>query len=266
MMASAARVPVLMYHRVGKPLDQTDCRYCVPAQQFVRQMEALRTRGYRAVSLSAFMGWLAGGDALPQGSFLLTFDDGFRGVYEHAYPWLREARWPFTIFIVTGLIGKRDLWNRPSSGGTGDLLCQEEIREMQRQGVEFQSHTRTHAHLPQLSDDRLAAELTGSKADLESLLASPVHYLAYPFGETDARVINAVRAAGYAAAFSSEPGFNRHNVDRYRIRRLDVYGTDSPRSLRRKAELGTNDGALLGELRYKAKRLWHRLSASPVTN
>lgn len=257
---TAARIPILMYHRIGEPLDDADRKYCVRPADFVRQMRDLAEHGHRAVSLDAFFVWLDGGEPLPEGAFVLTFDDGFRGVYQHAFPWLRQAGWPCTVFLVSGLIGGRDAWNAPSGLGTSELLGRDEILEMARYQVRFESHTRTHAHLPQLSDEGLAGELCASRSDLESLLGQPVRYLAYPFGETDARVIDAARRAGYAGGCSSQPGFNGRAIDRFRIRRLDVYGTDTARALRRKIEFGTNDGAMLHELGYKARRLWRRVS------
>jgi len=255
----AERIPVLMYHRVGEPRDAADSRYCVRPADFARQMDELAEHGFRAVSIDAFFAWLNGGEALPDGAFVLTFDDGFRGVYQYAFPWLQRAQWPCTVFLVSALVGSRDLWN---GGGAGELLTRDDIRTMASAGVRFESHTRTHAHLPQLADDALALELSASKADIESLVGQPVRYVAYPYGEVDERVMTAARRAGYAAGFGSEPGFNRRNVDRYRIRRLDVYGTDTPRALRRKIEFGTNDGAILGELGYRARRLWQRVSPS----
>ena len=47
---------------------------------------------------------------LPDGSFLLTFDDGFLGVYEYAVPVLRDLGWPATVFLVSQRIGGRDDW------------------------------------------------------------------------------------------------------------------------------------------------------------
>jgi hypothetical protein len=57
-----------------------------------------------------------------------------------------------------------------------------------------------------------------------------------------------------------QSGFNRHGVDPFQIRRLDVYGTDSATQLLRKVQLGTNDGSALAELRYRASRAWQRVS------
>jgi len=60
------------------------------------------------VAADALVGWLEGGPALAAGAFVLTFDDGFRGVREHALPVLERLGWPFTVFLVSDRIGQRD--------------------------------------------------------------------------------------------------------------------------------------------------------------
>jgi hypothetical protein len=90
---------------------------------------------------------------------------------------------------------------------------------------------------------------------LSQLLGHEVDYIAYPFGHLDARVEAATRAAGYRAAFATQPGFNRRDVNRFRIRRLDVFGTDSPAKLLRKIRFGSNDGSLMNIVRYYLDRL-----------
>jgi peptidoglycan/xylan/chitin deacetylase (PgdA/CDA1 family) len=257
---SAVRIPVLMYHRVGAAQNAWEARYAIAPENFAAQMQALARKGYYAVSIDTFWAWLEGKAALKEGAFLLTFDDGFRGVREHALPVLERLQWPFTVFLVSDLIGHEDVWTRTSkpSGQTYPLLDANEIRDMQGRGCSFHSHTRSHASLPTLDDEKLADQLAGSRQALEKLLGQEVQYLAYPFGQFDARVVASTRAAGYRVAFSTQSGFNRCDVDHYRIRRLDIYGTDTPAMLLRKIRLGNNDGRLITLLRYYFQQITPR--------
>jgi peptidoglycan/xylan/chitin deacetylase (PgdA/CDA1 family) len=262
-MSGASRVPVLMYHRVGEAHNAWESRYAISAACFAAQMRALAVKGYRAVDVEAFLDWLEGGPSLPQGAMLITFDDGFRGVRDHALPVLEDLGWPLTVFLVSDLIGERDLWTRSSnpSGQTYPLLDEEEIHDMQQRGVSFHSHTRSHASLPTLEDAQLTDQLAGSREKLTQLLGREVRYIAYPFGHVDERVEAATRTAGYRAAFSTQPGFNRREVNRFRIRRIDVFGADTPTLLLRKIKLGSNDGSLGHAARYYLYRLKSRLGA-----
>lgn len=258
---NAVRIPVLMYHRVGEAHNDWERKYCVSPQRFADHMRTLARAGWRAVSIEDFFAWLDGRAELPGQSFLLTFDDGFLGVHEHAAPVLTAIGWPATVFLVSQLIGQRDDWceaHNPS-GVTYPLMGASHIRELRGQGFSFHSHTRNHADLPTLDDRQLHDQLAGSRTDLQALLGEEPAFLAYPYGHYDDRVLQAAQAAGYQAAFSVQPGFNRRDIDRFRLRRLDVFGTDSAAALRRKITLGSNDGSLGHSLRYGARRVLSRL-------
>ena len=255
-------VVVLMYHRLGRAGNAWERKYCVAPDRFAAQMDALAAAGRCAVDLQAFLDWLQGGPALPAGSLVITFDDGFRGVREHAQPVLERLGWPFTVFLVSDLLGRQDVWTLPENpaGLAHPLLDADEIRDMQQRGVRFESHTRSHARLPTLDDAALADQLAGSRERLSDLLGRDVRYLAYPYGQHDPRVEAAAQSAGYRAAFSTRPGFNRAGADPFCIRRLDVYGTDTPAMLLRKVHLGSNDGSLAYVAGYYLDRARARLA------
>jgi peptidoglycan/xylan/chitin deacetylase (PgdA/CDA1 family) len=261
MLTISHRIPVLMYHRVGIAHNAWEGRYCVSPNRFAEHMHRLAAQGRQACSLGDFFAWLEGNKELPEGSFLLTFDDGFLGVYEHAVPVLQDLGWPATVFLVSRLIGGQDVWCQTENpaGVTYPLMTRKDIEAMRVMGFSFHSHTRLHPDLTTLSDDELTQELTGSRKDLEELLQEPVTCLAYPYGQYDERVVTASRNAGYRIAFSTQPGFNRQNVDRYRIRRLDISGTDTPAMLERKVFFGSNDGSWRHSLRYYGARIRQRL-------
>lgn len=250
-----------MYHRVGPVDDTREARYGIAPEAFAAQMQALKAAGYRAIGIDALVAWLRGGPGLPERAMAITFDDGFRGVREHALPVLDRLGWPFTVFLVSDFIGGEDAWVRTGhpDARTHPLLSAEEVLDMQRRGVSFHSHTRTHQSLPSLSDAELADQLRSSRERLGEILGHEVLYLAYPFGHHDERVESAVRAAGYRAAFTTQPGFNRGDVDPYRVRRIDVFGTDTPAMLLRKVTFGTNDGSWSTAARYYLTRMTSRM-------
>lgn len=257
-MNAADRTFVLMYHRVGEVRSAAESLYCIAPERFAAQMNLLARRGYRAVPIDALVAWLEGGPTLKKGDFVLTFDDGFLGVREYALPILEQLGWPFTVFLVTSLLGGADMWQRFNNleGRRYPLLSVDDVRHMRLRGCSFHSHTETHASLPSADDGTLAAELAGSRAALSNLLGDHAAYLAYPYGHLDDRVESATRAAGYKAAFSVQPGFIRRDVNPFRIPRLDIFGTDTPSALLRKVRLGGNDGSLT----QVAKYYWSRVA------
>lgn len=99
----------------------------------------------------------------------------------------------------------------------------DQVREMYRNGIRFGAHTSTHPILSSVrSEERLSAEIAGSKQRLEEELGHPIFHFAYPNGtaeDVNSDVIRHVRNAGFKTAFMAEPGPNRRSADRYTLRR-----------------------------------------------
>jgi len=89
---------ILTYHRF--PEQSRD--------NFRRQCEHLR-RYYKPLSLDDYVRSLHDGKPVPPGAVVLTIDDGYLDVYEHAAPILREFDIPATVFVVSGFLD-RNLW------------------------------------------------------------------------------------------------------------------------------------------------------------
>src|SRR2546422_4443028 len=59
---------------------------------------------------------------------------------------------------------------------------------MQRGGIGFESHTKTHAALTLIEPDRAMEELTAARVTLAGLLGTPVRVLCYPYGKNNPAV------------------------------------------------------------------------------
>ncbi|MGO8760264.1 MAG: polysaccharide deacetylase family protein [Terracidiphilus sp.] len=204
--AAASRKRALMFHSISEPLSRQEAEYTIAPRRFRRLMRWFRASGYNTLTTAE---WLAG--AAPARRVLLTFDDAYDDLYRELLPLVIQHRYTPVVFVVVDCIGKTNLWDRQMGMPARNLLTLEQIREMQRQGVEFGSHSLTHPRLPGLSEGELRREVADSKLRLEDLLGTEVVSFAYPFGAVDARVRSAVAEAGYRLAFTADPGVNRAN-------------------------------------------------------
>ncbi|NLF07968.1 MAG: polysaccharide deacetylase family protein, partial [Pirellulaceae bacterium] len=84
------------------------------------------------------------------------------------------------------------------------FLDADEIRAMAASGVEFGSHTVSHAILTRLPPAEIERELSESKAALESLLGKRIDALAYPDGRYSAEIMRLARSAGYRIACTTD--------------------------------------------------------------
>ena len=112
------------------------------------------------------------------------------------------------VFLPADWIGRSNGWDLEKAVRRRKLLTAEQIRELQRYGVRFGSHSMAHPRLPGLGPGTLWREVSESKKRLEDLLGEEVSTFAYPFGDANRRVRAAVIRAGYKAAFTATEGLN----------------------------------------------------------
>jgi peptidoglycan/xylan/chitin deacetylase (PgdA/CDA1 family) len=211
---SIYRLPILMYHSIEpSPRGSTD-RLIVSPEAFEKQMAFLRARGYNVIRLDEAVNIIRDKKPAPRKTVAITLDDGYENNYRYAYPVLKKYEVPVTIFIVTNFVGRKG------------FLTWSQISEMSGSGlVDFESHTKTHYWLTEVTDAKLRDELTASKAALESRLGEKARFLCYPMGNYDERVKSAARAAGYEAAFATKPTRISPNYDVYEIKRVRISRT-----------------------------------------
>ncbi len=212
----------VMYHAVS---DDWDDPLAVRVDAFEQQLTTLVDRGYRGATARDLL-------AHPNEADLLhvTFDDAFASITQ-AMPILRRLDIPCTIFVCTDLATDGSVLSIPELGARSRndelrTLNWKQLAELVDTGlVEVGSHTKSHAHLPRLSDQGLREEVAGSKAAIEENLGRQARYLAYPFGEEDGRVRREVERQGYLAAFGA-PGRSLR-MDRFRLPRTGFWRDDS---------------------------------------
>ena len=250
-----ARLVILMYHMVCDPQTKGKARYACPPGRFAQHMNLLACSPYNVVSMDQVNAFIADKTTLPEYSVTITFDDGFRDNYEQAFPILQKHNFPATIFLSTGMIDGSNKWMADKDYPSRPMLNWDQISEMQKDGVIFGGHTVNHVPLTQLADAEAYREIIGCRATLEERLGKPSRYFAYPYGLFERKHVEAVKKAGYELACSTRSGFNNSSTHPFELRRLETYGTDSARHLKRKIKFGTNDGRLLTEISYYAQRL-----------
>ena len=224
---SRRRIPVLMYHRIVDAPPASRHGIWVTRQRFAAQLASLARRGYTTITFGDYGAYLAGGSALPRRPVILTFDDGYADNHTNAFPLLREHGMSAVVFLIGDRNVTANLWDAAQGEPQVPLLAGDQIREMQEHGIEFGSHTLSHARLTGLGADRLAAELEGSRRAIAERTGRPVLSVCYPYGAVDAAVKDAAERAGYAFGVASDSGPLRIGEDLLEIRRVQVFpGTD----------------------------------------
>lgn len=213
-------IPILTYHRFG---ENCSSPLCMPKNTFERQMRYLKENGYHVITaedLVAFLGYRQG---LPKKSVLITMDDGYRSVYNIAYPILNKYGFKATLFIYTSFVGVSKM-----------AITWDQLKEMKANGFTIGSHTIYHSDLTNPKEGeseqehiaRIKQELNGSKKIIDQKLGQDTYFLAYPFGYYDQRSIQMAKEAGYKLAMSVKRGGNPFFANPFTLRRDQILKKD----------------------------------------
>lgn len=227
----AGRLPVLLYHSVSPRPGERHPELTVTTAKFVEQMALLARKGFVGIRASAWLAALRGESSLPRRPILITFDDAYASVADHALPILAEHGFSALVFVISQQVGGRSFWDDEP------LMSREQILDWRERGIEFGSHTRTHPRLPAIDMSAMRAEIAGSADDLLLLLGSRVESLAYPYGDYDERVVRMARA-NYDLAFTTEEGINDRRTDRGLYKRPMILPNDSILDFLMKVRIG----------------------------
>lgn len=201
-------VPILMYHaiRTAPPGARHRALWLRP-REFAAQVRALRRAGYAAVTLQRVWDAWHGRATLPRRPVVVSFDDGYASHVRIALPVLRRQRWPAVLNLTLSAIGELG----------GDRA----VRRLIDAGWQIDAHTRSHPDLTVVSDAQLRDEVATARQEIRDRFGVAASFFCYPAGRYDARVVAAVRAAGYRGATTVKPGFATPRAP-FALRRIQV--------------------------------------------
>ncbi len=212
---AAPGATLLIYHRIGggSP-DERD----LTVADFAAQLDALPPE--RVVSLDSAMDRLDRGERSP--GVVLTFDDGFADMHEHAWPLLRDRGLPFTVYLASDYCGGVMRWEGSTAKAAGPALSWDQLGEMVASGLcTVGNHTAAHVP-PQDLDER---QLDRCSEEIDRRLGVRPAHFAYPWGVPVRRMEPALRTR-FRTAATGRLGRNLPGTDRMRLRRVPVRRSD----------------------------------------
>jgi peptidoglycan/xylan/chitin deacetylase (PgdA/CDA1 family) len=209
-------VPILCYHRFGKTCKSN---LCIPERTFSKQLEYLKNNGYHTIHLSDLMEFLNYKTAIPSKSVIITLDDGYRSIYEFAYPLLKRYGYTATLFIYTDFIE-----------ASGNALTWHQLRKLKAAGFEIGSHSISHADLtkklPYENDQtywsRITKEFINSKAIIDRELNQDTQFFAYPYGNYNQRILDLFPKSGYRLGLTIRNGGNSFFANPLTLKRSQI--------------------------------------------
>jgi poly-beta-1,6-N-acetyl-D-glucosamine N-deacetylase len=229
------QIAVLTYHN----LDPLEGPSTISPTRFEEQIAVMQSHGYNFITLDQLKDFLAGKDA-PPNAVLITFDDGYKGVFQYAYPIMSAKKIPGVVFLIVSKIGQ--------SINQIPKLDWAQIKAMQAQSLTFQSHSfdshhnvnrqdgtqgpalTTPQYVPVLHRGETASEyqtrvendLRQAKAVIENQLPTTVDSFCLPYGVTNPIVQQAALTAGYRYIFTVNEGMVKKDSDPLSLNRINA--------------------------------------------
>jgi peptidoglycan/xylan/chitin deacetylase (PgdA/CDA1 family) len=186
---------------------------------FAGELQALQSAGYHTIHQWQLFDALYKGTPLPPKPVIISVDDGYVDDVRTILPDLERLRMVATFFVITG---------RTTEPG---FLTADQIRELDRAGMDVGDHTAHHVDLRLLTAAQLHSETAGSRRALEEILGHPVYYFAYPFGAYDQTVEQELHAAGFTIAYTTAYGTTESTRSPLIMPRIHVGRSETPSGL-----------------------------------
>lgn len=215
--AGAARAAesavVLLYHRFGDdraPVSNTRL------DQLEAHLAELKSGGYVVLPLPEILAAFREGRPLPDRAVAVTIDDAAASAYSRAWPRLKQAGFPVTLFVATD-----------EADRGGEAMNWQQLRQLAEAGVTIGTLGAQRLHMAKAGREQIAADLARARARFEKELGRAPDLLAWPYGETSTEAMAAAAEAGFTAAVGQQSGVAHAKAEAFFLPRFamsETYG------------------------------------------
>ena len=203
-------IPIFVYHDIVADESKVEYDYMQTTKDvFEKQIKGLKDFGYHFITYEDLQKYKNNEIKLYKKSCILTFDDGYEGVYKNAYPVAKKYDVPFTMFIVTHNMSKEN------------IISWEQAKEMQNSGlVTIASHSIDHADFSKLSTEQAVENVNESYKDIEKNLGNQkTKIFTYPYGLYKEEQIVELEKHGYVQNLTDNKINKSKKLDLVRLHR-----------------------------------------------
>lgn len=218
----------------------------VTPENFEEILLTLQAEGYQTIEENDFYAFLNGNKYLPQKSIVITIDDGYRSVYDNAFPILKKLNMQAIFFPITSDIQKGTRFTAP-------MVNWEQIEEMVKSGhitlgnhshnlhwraqqtpgleailldIDFYNNPLSLSREEYITNDTLFAEHLVQKNT-----GFKMNSYSYPFGAYDPLAEQTIKDLGYIATYATNFGTNLFGQGSYNISRIPTAMSTTAESL-----------------------------------
>ena len=194
-----------MYHRFNEnKYPSTNIRMDV----FDEQMKIIKKFNYKFYDPGRFISEFE--SPKPTKEILITIDDGFKSFYNEAWPYLKENKIPFILFVSTEPVGKNG------------YMSWDEIKEIEKSDIGYIGHhSHTHEYLIDKSNEEFINDIETATKIFKEKLGYVPKIFSYPFGEYSSYMKNYI-SENFEIAFGQHSGVIDRNKDKFELPRFPI--------------------------------------------
>ena len=141
---------------------------------------------------------------------LITIDDAFQSFYLEAWPYLKENKIPFILFVSTEPVGRRG------------YMTWDQIREIESEKFAFIGHhSHTHNYLIDETNDQFILDIEKANGIFLKELGYIPSLFSYPFGEYS-KFMRDFISKNFEFAFGQHSGVIDINKDKFELPRFPI--------------------------------------------
>ena len=196
----ATALVVLQYHHVS---EKTPRSTSISPELFKAHLDYLEKYKFNIVDAKDLPKLFKEKKSLPNHSVIITFDDGYKSIYENAFPLLKKRKWPFTVFVNS----------KPHDEKNPRYMSWKQLKEMSKKGATIANHTDSHLHLIRQRkgesksewEERRMLDIRFAQKRIKQEIGKAYKLFAYPYGEYDMALVRQLKNEGYMA-FGQQSG------------------------------------------------------------
>jgi len=219
---SVSAATVVLYHHVSETTPKSTS---VSPQQFAEHLAMIEELDLEVVPLTQIVDAIKANKPVNPNWIAITFDDGFRNVYDTAFPMLKEKNWPFTVFVNPLMVKPSKLY-----------MDWSQLKTLTEHGGDIMNHTLEHENLVQggLTNKQIETNILVAEEMIKEQLGQNHKMVAYPFGEYSDN-IKAILGKNGFVGFAQHSGAINETSDLLALTRFPANGIyANPKTLKNK--------------------------------
>jgi len=199
---------ILMYHRFGNSKYPTTN---VTLEQFDAHIAELKKQQYHIVPLDKIITAFRNGTKLPPRTIAISIDDAYLSILDNAWPRLKAASFPFTLFVAT----------EPVSQNIPGYMSWQQIRTLAKDPlVTIGRHSKNHGHLIYMSPEKAEKDMDAAAKIYKKQLGFVPDIFAWPYGEYSPALEKTLKKKNIRAAFGQYSSVASSHGDIYALPRF----------------------------------------------